>query len=180
MKDSPIEDLFQKANDERGGLEKLLDKLPGFGGYLEKGRRREADRMLRSTISSRLEEVRLEISGIHQTLSRDIILAMDHAEALGEVDTRLMGLISKINDAPEGYAGWFDAVKVQEDDLARVYQFDAGMMDFVDEIAAKANVLEDAVENGGDVGAATRELNKSVQTANSAFAKRNEVILGIS
>ena len=78
--------------------------------------RREADQLLRETLSDRLEESRLQLSSVHQELSGDIVKAIDFAESLGRADTRLMGLIGKIKDAPQGYAGFFDAVKIKEDD----------------------------------------------------------------
>ena len=99
--------------------------------------------ILRETIVGRLEQVRLQLSDVHHTLSRDIALAMDHAEALGRAETRLMGLMGKIKDAPVGYAGYFDAIKVKEEDLARIYAFDSEMLGHVDQIAADVDTLQD-------------------------------------
>ena len=112
MKDSPVPDMYDKIEEESTSLGDLASKIPGFSGYLERGRRREADQVLRQTISSRLEESRLQLANIQQELSRDMVKAIDFAEPLGRADTRLMGLIGKIRDAPQGYAGFFDAVKV--------------------------------------------------------------------
>ncbi|MCA9978242.1 MAG: hypothetical protein KC413_20920, partial [Anaerolineales bacterium] len=109
MKDQ-ISDLYDKITGESRGLENLLGKIPGLSGYMEKGKRREADQLLRETIAARLEGSRLQLGAVSEELSSDIIKAMDHAEALGRADNRLMGLIGKIKDAPQGYAGFFDAV----------------------------------------------------------------------
>jgi hypothetical protein len=106
--------------------------------------------------------------------------AIDHAEPLGKVDTRLMGLIGKIKDAPQGYAGFFDAVKVKEDDLARIYAFDEGMVNHTDDIAAGVAALEKAVDEDGDIGAAMRSLDNLLREANTKFGSRDEVIKGIS
>lgn len=178
MKDY-VSDLYEKITGESTGLGKLLGKIPGLDGYMERSRRREADQLLRETISARLEDVRLQLGNVHHELSRDIIKAMDFAEPLGRADTRLMGLIGKIKDAPEGYAGFFDAVKVKEEDLAQLYAFDEGMLNHVDQIAASVAALEKATMEDGDIGAGIRELNTTLQEANETFSTRNEILAGI-
>ncbi|MDV7394358.1 hypothetical protein RZS08_23450, partial [Arthrospira platensis SPKY1] len=115
----------------------------------------------------------------HQELARDIIKAMDHAEPLGRADNLLMGLIGKIKDAPQGYAGFFAAVKVREEDLARIYAFDESMLNHVDETDAAIASLEKAVREDGDISSSIRRLTSVLQLANQDFANRNDVILGI-
>lgn len=180
MKESPIPDMFDKAEGESSFLGDLASKIPGFDGYMERSRRREADQLLRSTIGSRLEETRLQLSSVHQELGRDIVHAMDYAEALGRADTKLMGLIGKIKDAPEGYAGFFDAIKVKGDDLARVYAFDESMMAYTDQIEADVLALEKAVTEGGDINDGIRALDGTLREANTAFNSRQEVLSGIA
>jgi hypothetical protein len=174
-----ISDLFDKIQGESTGLGKLLSKIPGLDGYMERSRRREADQLLRKTIADRLEGTRLQLGGISEELSRDIIKAMDHAEPLGRVDTRLMGLIGKVKDAPQGYAGFFDAIKVKEEDLARIYVFDENMLNKAEEIAADTAVLEKAVVDEGDISGAIRTLDSALKEANTTFDSRDEVIKGI-
>jgi hypothetical protein len=174
-----VADLFEKIQGESSGLGKLLSKIPGLDGYMERSRRREADQLLRETIAARLDESRLQLSGVQQEISGDIIKAIDHAEPLGRVDNRLMGLIGKIRDAPQGYAGFFDAVKVKEDDLARLYAFDENMLNHVDEIAAEVATLEEAAREDGDIGASIRQLAAAVKDANESFSGRNEILAGI-
>ncbi|MCB8976067.1 MAG: hypothetical protein H6657_01420 [Ardenticatenaceae bacterium] len=174
-----ISDLFDKIQGESTGLGKLLSKIPGLDGYMERSRRREADQLLRKTIADRLEGTRLLFGGISEELSRDIIKAIDHAEPMGRVDTRLMGLIGKVKDAPQGYAGFFDAIKVKEEDLARIYAFDENMLNLADQIAASTAVLEKAVIDDGDIAGAIRALDSEVKEANTIFDGRDEVIKGI-
>ena len=174
-----ISDLFNKIQGESTGLGNLLSKIPGLDGYMERSRRREADQLLRQTIAARLEGSRLQLGSISEELSRDIIKAIDHAEPLGRVDTRLMGLIGKIKDAPQGYAGFFDAIKVKEDDLARIYAFDENMLNHADQIEASTAALEKAVVDDGDISSGIRDLDSAVKEANTIFDGRDEVIKGI-
>lgn len=180
MKDSSVPDMFDKIESESTGLGKLLSQIPGFDGYIERSRRREADQILRLTIGNRLEESRLQLSNVHQELSRDIVKAMDYAEDLGRADTRLMGLIGKVKDAPEGYAGFFDAVKVKGDDLTRVYAFDESMLAYCDQVSLDVAALEKSVLDDGDIAASIRTLDTTLREANTAFQGRQEVLSGIS
>lgn len=175
-----IQDMYGKVSDERGFFSNLISKIPGFKGYMEKAARREADQLLRDSISSRLEQSRLDLAAVQQTLGRDIIAAIDFAEPIGRADNQLMGLIGKIKDAPQGYAGFFDAVKVQEDDLQRIYDFDNQMLDHAAQINADIAALNKAVNDGANIEAAINMLNQDLKLANELFNTRQEVISQVS
>lgn len=179
MKKSSVPDMHDKIEEESTGLGGLIAMIPGFSGYLERSRRREADQILRETIASRLEQSRLKFSNVQQEMSKDIVKAIEHAEALGRADTRLMGLIGKVKDAPQGYAGFFDAVKVKEDDLARIYDFDETMLRYCDELDADVDALEKAMLDDGDVGATIRALDTTLREAIDAFSSRQELLSGV-
>lgn len=180
MKDSLPPDLHGRIQEDHNWLESLGRKIPGFGGYLEERDRRQADKLLRQTISARLEQARLNLSNTHQELSSDIIKAIDHAEPLGRVDNNLMGLIGKIKDAPQGYAGFFSAIKVDSDTLEQLYQFDEGLLLQSDFIATSVAALEKAVRDDGDIKDAIRTLDTAVKDANTQFNGRHEVMLGLA
>jgi hypothetical protein len=179
MKKEPLPDMFDKIQDESSVLGDLASKIPGFSGYIERSRRREADQLLRETISSRLEASRLDLTNVHQELSRDIAKAMDFAEPLGRADTRLVGLIGKVRDAPQGYAGFFDAVKIKEDDLARIYAFDESMLTYCDQISADVDMVEKATLDDADIDDAIRTLDSTLREANATFDSRKEILAGV-
>ena len=178
LKGPSVPDMYQKIEDESTWLGRLASKIPGFSGYMERSRRREADQMLRDTIANRLEQTRLALSNVHQDLSSDIILAMDYAEPLGRADNRLMGLIGKSKEAPQGYGGFFDAVKVDENDISRLYQFDANMLDYAEAIEANVTALQATISGDGNVREQIRALDASIQDANNALSARQEILSG--
>ncbi len=180
MKKEPLPDMYDKIEDESSALGDLAAKIPGFGGYIERSRRREADQLLRETIASRLEASRLSLTNVHQELGRDIVKAMDFAEPLGRADTRLVGLIGKVRDAPQGYAGFFDAVKIKEDDLARIYSFDESMFAYCDQISADVDMVEKATLDDSDIDEAIRTLDSTLQEANATFDSRKEILSGVA
>jgi hypothetical protein len=90
-----------------------------------------------------------------------------------------MGLIGKIKDAPVGYAGFFSAIDVDAEDLARLYAFDEQMLNHTDQIAAEVDALGKAVAGGGDIGESLASLTTSLLDANETFNSRQEVLNGI-
>lgn len=177
--DSYIPDLYETIAEEVTGLGELLAKLPGLKGYMDRERRREADQILRDTLAARLDDVRLRLGAVYQELSADIVRAIDYAEALGRVDARMAGLIGKIKSAPTGYAGLFDAVKMKEDDLARLYDYDASMLTYVDTVSDQVKGLADAVAADSGIATAIRTLDMTLQEATTAFNARGELLSGI-
>lgn len=174
-----VEGFYEKIVGDSGTLQNLLSKIPGLSGYMERGRRREADQLLRDTITGRLEQARLAYSSVYQTVSRDIIMAMDYAERMGRADNLMMGLVGKIKDAPVGYAGFFSAVKVKEEDLARLYAFDEQMLNHTDQVQAEVDALSKVVNEGGDLNQPLSALTAALLEANEIFNSRQEVLNGI-
>lgn len=175
-----VQNLHDMISGERRFFGNLLSKIPGFKGYMEKKSRRDADQLLRDTISSRLQQTRLELAAVQHDLSRDIIMGIEYAEPIGRADNQLMGLVSKIKDAPQGYAGFFDAVKVNEEDLARLYTFDEQMLGHADQVTADVAALHKAVHDSGDLNAAIATLTANLRAANEAFSARQEVLNQVS
>ena len=49
-------DYYQRVSDEQDFFKKILGKIPGFDGYVERSNRRQADKLLRDTVGSSLRE----------------------------------------------------------------------------------------------------------------------------
>ncbi|MEW5961899.1 MAG: hypothetical protein AB1801_29610, partial [Chloroflexota bacterium] len=127
-------DLRDTLSEHKGGLEKLLDKIPGYGGYRDKELRREADALLRQHVAQQLAgQLRRAEAVTGQMLTGP---GLSHLDAIGQGNTALQTLIDKVKTAAQGYAGFFDAVKINENELDALYQFDEQMLQKVDEVAA--------------------------------------------
>lgn len=168
-------DLLDTVKSSLGGLEKLTSKIPGYHGYKEKEMRREADKLLRTQLAGKFDDQRKRIAGLQQQL-----LSMAKIEYLDDLERAVMKLqllIDRIRTASYGYAGLFDAVKVKEEQLDALYDFDSRMLDFVDEIAADADRVTSAVAAGEGIGEAIGTLVTTADEANLAFGHREEAIL---
>jgi len=172
-------DLRDTLSDHQSGLEALLGKIPGYSGYKEKELRREADQKLRDHLASQLSDQLGQAEDVaSQMLTGPGLMQLDE---MGKGNTRLQTLIDKVKTAAQGYAGFFDAVKVKEDELDILYEFDEDMLRKVEDIGAAIEAVQAALDSGvdSDIAPAVRSYVKTVTDASAAFDKRKDTILGL-
>ena len=171
-------DLRQKVTEALGGLEQLVAKVPGYKGYKEKEMRREADKLLREHLARQFEEQRRRIPDLQkQLISSGQIGFLDDLES-GAM--KLQFLIDRLKTASYGYAGFFDALKVKEEQLDALYDFDNALMDEVPKVADGINKVSEAIIAKEGVAEAIANLVSTIQGVNDAFSKRQDVILQAS
>jgi hypothetical protein len=171
------EPLFGKMTSDMNPFEKILSKLPGFKGYKERQQRRDADKLLRQTIADRFEEQWQRVSGLQRDfISQGEIGFIDDLEAAA---IKLRTFADRVRRASRGYSGLFDAVKINEEELKQLYEYDSTMLDLVEEVARAVDNVETSV--GGDgLPAAIRNLRSVSQRSIETFDRREEVIMGVT
>lgn len=172
-------DFYHKIAADQGSVEELIRKVPGFKGYFEREDRREADRLLRDYLVRVFEEQLAEFNRIQ----RDLVDAggIGYMERVQRVDTKLRTFIDRIAAAARGYAGVFDAIKIEQEDLQRVYAFDQALLGYQDQLVAGLSQLDQAVGSAeADVNAVLRQLESVVTEANNTLERRSEVMQGLT
>lgn len=169
-----MSDLFNKVTDSQDIFKKLLSKIPGFSGYIERENRRSSDKLLRETIANRFEEIWRRISGLQQEfISQGEISLIDDLESAA---IKLRQFIDRIRTAAYGYSGLFDAIKVNENELAQLYQYDLALFNLAEEVDRGVDNIEASIGTDG-LPAAIRNLNTLTKNCVEAFNKRAEVVL---
>lgn len=166
--------LLDKIKENMFGLEKgIADVVPGYKGYKAKEQRREADKLLRDTIVSRMRTVKMQLD----TLQQDLISAgkFDLLDETGSAVTQLQTFIDRVRTASYGYSGLFDAVRVKEEDLDRLYEFDANMMGYVDRIEGAISRARENIE-GEEIRGMILMIRDLAREANATFDERREYI----
>jgi len=167
-------DIFEQISGDRGRIESFLGKVPGYKGYKEKEMRREADKLLRDALARRLEEQWRRLPNVQkQLLNSGQILWLDDVEG---ATMQLQTFIDRLKTASYGYAGFFDAVRVKEDELDLLYNFDLALDDEVDEITAAVDQLTAAAMSKEGTGEAIVRLNSATAAANETFIRRKDVL----
>ncbi len=169
-----IQDPLGSIEDMRNAVERLAARIPGFAGYKARETRREADKLLRTTIAQRIMEQVQRLSEVQRALLRSGGLRwLDDVEA---AVVRLQTLADQIRTASYGYAGVFDALKIDEPQLARLYAYDQQLLAAVDGFAAAIDRLQAAVGRD-DFGPALADLMRLAREALIAFQRREETLL---
>jgi hypothetical protein len=170
-------DMREVVSGGMSDLEKLAAKIPGYRGYKEKEVRREADKLLRDHVYRVLSEQRRRVEDIQTNLGLDQI---EEVERLGRARRRLQTLADTVHTAAYGYAGLFDAVKVQEEQLDALYSFDNNLLAESDSIVEAVDSLQAAVDRGEGVGSAIRDLTETVTRLQDTYNRRRDVITGMA
>ena len=90
---------------------------------------------------------------------------------------KLQLLIDRIKTASYGYAGLFDAVKVDEAALDRLYDFDEQMLAGVETLKGQLDGLEAAASQEEEAGSLSSELVSTLEGLNTTYSQRQDVIL---
>jgi hypothetical protein len=162
--------ILDKARAGQNFLEQIANAIPGFKGYRDKELRRDADKLQREHLASELEQTKKVLDQIARDATRGGSL-----DVVNDVETarkRLDKAVAKVRYADRGYAGFFDAIKVDEQALERVYQFDLGLI-------ADVQAVKGAAQAGGDAKAAVLGMIASLDSLDTRLADREQILSGI-
>ncbi|MBX3471651.1 MAG: hypothetical protein KF878_32755 [Planctomycetes bacterium] len=167
-----MSNLHERAVSQRNMLERIAAKIPGFAGYLERETRRDADKLQRDFCADRLFAQKTPIKRVLD----DLITGgdLDGITPFEKLMNRLDRVAQRIKNADRGYSGLFDTIKVDEDDLMRVYEHDLGLTDAVTEVAHKVSEMD-----AGDrdkLMARVKETIELVDRVDAFFSKREEIL----
>jgi len=171
------EDIKSKVMNQKRFLEQLGAFIPGFAGYKEKELRRESDKLLRETLARRLKDLNAELEDVYASITES---KLTDAYSILNAATALMDkAISKVETADYGYAGFFDEIKIKEDALDAIYEYDKGLFDDVDYLLEKIGALASAAESEDkeDVLKLAKEVKKLLMNFDKKLDKRKSVLL---
>ena len=91
-------------------------------------------------------------------------------------------VVEKVNHASYGYSGFFDAIKVKEENLDRMIDFDNKLIDEVTVLTTEIDSFETDLANNVTANIKVRVQNATdkLEALEDIFDKREEVILGVS
>jgi hypothetical protein len=170
--------LYEDIVSQRGSLENIVAKIPGFKGYHEKQARRKADRLVREQLAKDIQHIIQQFTRLENKLLDGGGLA--HMTRTREVKSQIQALRDKIQTAAPKYSGMFASIKIGNEELDRIYAFDEAMFRFVFELQTAIDEFEAAVKSGEGIGEALDKVDEVAQKATDAFDLRDDEILRIS
>lgn len=170
-----MSDLFNRITDDQDIIRKLFSKIPGFNGYVERENRRAADKILREAIADRFEELWHRIS----SLQTDLISTggLEFIDDMERAAIKIRQFIDRVRRASYGYSPFFNATKINEEELASVYEYDLSLLENVDVVSRAIDNLEASLGTDG-LPAAIRHLTTLSQQTLDIYNRRSEVLMG--
>jgi hypothetical protein len=159
-----------------GKMEALARKIPGFGGYLDRERRRDADRLQREFMAKSLGELKRKVQDSQeQLLEAGQMKLMTKLDDVNNIVDRVAG---RMRSAAHGYSGFFDANQVNEDELNRIYEFDLSLVSELTHAEEAVQGLAASLE-GDAVKARISDLEKAVRAIDSKLDERERLLKGV-
>src|ERR1051325_9317302 len=169
-----MDQFFEKVTSQQDPFKKLASYIPGFGGYVNRQNRRDADKLLRDTVARRFEEQWKRTSQIQTDMVSNGQIA--YVDDMEKAAIQLRTFIDKITTAPRGYSGMFDAVKINEKELESIYQFDAAFFDLAEQVGRGLDNVEASLGDEAALPAAIRNVTSLARMAVETYNRRSEAV----
>jgi len=176
---APPVDLRQRVEGDRGVLKRLQLLIPGFRGYRQGEDIREADSFLRIQVADKVKNARTTIEN-----SRAALANANQFQALNDLAPILADLLTlegRIRFAEQGYTGISPAVRINPQQLDRLYEYDYGFAQAGDQLNQTIAPLPGLAASANSAAVATlvATARSQVNQLDQAFKARLQVIEGI-
>ena len=101
---------------------------------------------------------------------------IEYTDDLEKAALRLRTFADRVRTAPRGYSSLFEAVKINEPELAKLYAYDAALLDKTDEVEHAIDNIQASVGTDG-LPAAIRNLQTVSKECIKAYDRRQEVVV---
>ncbi|MDH7476842.1 MAG: hypothetical protein QHH17_00465 [Candidatus Bathyarchaeota archaeon] len=172
-------DYFEKVRKERSLLERIMGYIPGYRGYKEKELRRESDRLVRMEVVNRLKAAK---TAFRRKFANPALIQKLSSEDTFRFDTltaRIDRVTQRIDRAVAGYAGMFDAIKVKEDKLDTVLEYDVSLIEKAEAIKANVEKVTELEPGKEEWRTTMDELISKVEELDGLVDKRSEILRGL-
>jgi hypothetical protein len=177
---SENKDVYAQAKSQMRLSERIAAALPGFRGYKEKELRRESDKLIRNHLTLKLSKDKDNVRNISQR-----IVDKRYLDVMPDVDrlvAKMDRITEKVNHASYGYSGFFDTVKIKEDNLDRMISYDNQLLDSVNALTDAIDALKTQLVGGDytNLKDKIQAVTDKFDMLEDTFDKRNEVIMGVT
>jgi hypothetical protein len=171
----PMSDSFvQQSKDQQHVLERLIKGLPGIRGYTDKEMRRDADYRVRQLIADELDRTRNALLDSQKRLLNSGGLAF--LDDLDVAVSKVQNLSDRVRTASYGYAGFFNTVRVGQDELNALYNFDVAMLKDVARMDTAVASLNASLDNQTAVAAQIDQTIAAASDLTALFDRRARAI----
>lgn len=168
-----MSDFYDQVSEDQDPITRLAGKIPGFGGYIKRETRRAADKLLREAIADRYDEIWKKIGDLQKDLASQ--QSLEYLDDLESAAMKLQTFKDKIRNAAYGNSGFFDAQKINEEELARLYEFDLALLENADDVQRAVDNVATSIREEGLPAAISHLVGRSRELV-TAFEHRSKAI----
>ena len=170
-----MSDGFEEAQSRRNWVERLGAKIPGYRGFQDRELRRDVDKLQREHLSQELERLK----GVSRAKARAWVDAgkIGVLSSFDRLDRQVDGLAQAIRFADYGASGFFDVVKIREEELDKLYQFDLSLAEGVQSLAGDLAAVP--TDGSSDPQPAVEAALARVQGLADQWLGRKNVVSGV-
>lgn len=177
---SENKDVYAQAKSQMRLSERIAAALPGFRGYKEKELRRESDKLIRNHLTLKLSKDKDNVRNISQR-----IVDKRYLDVMPDVDrlvAKMDRITEKVNHASYGYSGFFDIVKIKEENLDRMISYDNQLLDSVNALTDAIDALKTQLVGGDytNLKDKIQSVTDKFDLLEDTFDKRHEIIMGVT
>ena len=165
---------LDQVKSKENFLEKIARIIPGYDGYVNKDNSRELDTILRNALAVKLDSNHMKLKNTILNMSGRGKLF--ESGGIDKLDKRLQQAVNKFRSAARGYSGAFDVVKVKEDKLNQLYQFDANLLGNVENITNACTELENNSKSDVDLKPAIEKVSSLLDELVKQFDDREAIL----
>jgi hypothetical protein len=136
-------DIRERVEEDQGILKKIQSFIPGFRGYRKREDLRDADKMLRMQLAEKLGKQR---NGLEEC--RGMLVqggGYKDIDLIGGLISHFKRVEGLVAHAETGYSGLVADINIREDEMNRLYEFDAAMLDHIVAINASIDSLKSSL-----------------------------------
>ena len=171
-------DIRDRVEEDRGLIKRIQMHIPGYAGYRRREDLRAADKLLRIQLADKLTTIRRDVENIRGFMTRNYM--KDNIEQLGNLILSFQEVEGKLRFSAGGYSGISADIRIEENELERLYEFDYTMVTALDAITQAVPPIDAAVKakdkNSATTGIETAKEN--LDKLHGAFKQRLQVITG--
>ncbi|HEY3252162.1 MAG TPA: hypothetical protein VGK25_13715 [Ignavibacteria bacterium] len=165
---------LDQVRSKENFLEKVARFIPGYNGYVNRDNSRELDTLVRNTLATNLDTNHVKLKNTVLNLSQRGMLF--ESDGIDKLDKKLQQVVNKFRSAARGYSGMFDVVKVKEDKLNQLYQFDVNLFGNVEGISAACTEMETNSKSGVDIKPSIEKVSAVLDEIIKQFDSREAIL----
>jgi len=170
-------DIRERVEEDRGLLKKIQLLIPGYAGYRRREDIRQADSLLRLQLYDRVKRVRTELEGIRDQMAANG--KFQGLQAIGNLIFQLQGTEAKVRHAEGGYSGISPAIRIEESELDKLYEYDYAMLEALDRCASVVPAIQ-AAGDAQSFDAGLKAFKEALASFEQAWSQRMIAITGTS